>query len=119
MTARSAYDAPPAAGRRERTETKTPADTSAIQSDRLAAPLYTRWFSARKAPLREGWYEVMSADGGRLMADWRKIGGEAAFWIYAEFGAIPIRKKLAHVKQWRGMLANANPANDGSVPFRR
>lgn len=113
MTDVSAYDAQLAAGRHDRTEAKMRVDTSAIQSDRLAAPLCTRWFSARKAPLREGWYEVMSADGDRLMADWRKIGDVMAFWIYAEFGAIPIRRKIAHVKKWRGMLARANVSSDG------
>jgi hypothetical protein len=58
------------------------------------------------APSREGWYEVMRTDGGQLMGDWRKIGGEAAFWTYAEFGAIPICRKIANVKKWRGMLAS-------------
>jgi hypothetical protein len=57
--------------------------------------------------------DVMSADGGRLMADWRKIGDVMVFWIYAEFGAIPIRKEIDHVKKWRGMLARANGSSDG------
>jgi hypothetical protein len=113
MTDVSAYDAQLAAGRHDRTDAKTRVDTSAMQSDRLGAPVYTRWFSARRAPLREGWYEIMSADGDRLMADWRKIGDVMAFWIYAEFGAIPIRKEIDHVKKWRGMLASANASSDG------
>ena len=67
-------------------DAKTSVEASASQPDRLPAPMYTRWFSARKAPSREGWYEVMRDDGGHLMGDWRKIGGESAFWTYAEFG---------------------------------
>ena len=55
----------------------------------------------------------MSADGNRLMADWRKIGDVMTFWVYAEFGAIPIRKTIDHVKKWCAMLARANASSDG------
>ena len=90
MAARSTPIAAPGAAGSDGTDAKTPIEASASPSDRLPAPIYTRWFSARKAPSREGWYEVMRTDGGQLMGDWRKIGGEAAFWTYAEFGAIPM-----------------------------
>ena len=113
MPARSTPDAAPGAAGSEGTDEKPPAQPSASQPDRLPAPMYTRWFSARKAPSREGWYEVMRTDGGQLMGDWRKIGGESAFWTYAEFGAIPMCRKIANVKKWRGMLANEGPSADG------
>jgi len=106
VAARSTPDAAPVAAVSDGTDAKTPAEASAIQPDRLPAPIYTRWFPARKAPTREGWYEVMRDDGGQLMGDWRKIGGVTAFWTYAEFGAIPICRKIANVKKWRGMLAS-------------
>jgi hypothetical protein len=79
------------------------------------APVFTPWFRANRPPAREGWYEVRTADGGRLMADWRTIGGESAFWIYAEFGANPMRKKIADVRIWRGRLA----AQDKNAPRRK
>jgi hypothetical protein len=105
MVARSTPDAALGATGGGGIDARSPAQAWASPSDRLPAPIYTRWFSARKAPSREGWYEVMRADGGQLMGDWRKIGGESAFWTYAEFGAIPMCRKIANVKKWRGMLA--------------
>ena len=97
MVARSTPDAPLGATGGGGIDARSPGQASASQPDRLPAPIYTRWFSARKAPSREGWYEVMRDDGGQLMGDWRKISGEAAFWTYAEFGAIPICRKIANV----------------------
>ena len=105
MAARSTPEVALGAAGSDGTDATTPVEASASLPDRLPAPIYTRWFSARKAPSREGWYEVMRADGGQLMGDWRKIGGESAFWTYAEFGAIPMCRKIANVKKWRGMLA--------------
>jgi len=49
--------------------------------------------------------EVVSAADGRMMADWRCHGGEHAFWIYADFGPIPMRRKIWDVKKWRGLAA--------------
>ena len=112
MAARSTPNAAPGAAGGGEADTKASAEASSTQPDRLPAPIYTRWFSARKAPSREGWYEVMRADGGQLMGDWRKIGGESAFWTYAEFGAIPICRKIANVEKWRGMLASDDRSTD-------
>ena len=113
MAARSTPIAAPGAAGSDGTDATTPVEASASLPDRLPAPIYTRWFLARKAPSREGWYEVMRTDGSQLMGDWRKIGGESAFWTYAEFGAIPMCRKIANVKKWRGMLANEDPSTDG------
>jgi hypothetical protein len=70
-----------------------------------AEPNRTPWFPARKSPVREGWYEVVSMADGRMMADWRCLGGEYAFWIYADFGPIPMRRKIRDVRKWRGLIA--------------
>ena len=83
---------------------RTKLDMNARQRAGLAPPC-TPWFPARRPPCREGWYEVVSAADGRMMADWRCHGGEHAFWIYADFGPIPMRRKIRDVKKWRGLIA--------------
>ena len=75
----------------------------------MQATQVTDWFPSSTLPVRDGWYEIETEQGERLMAQWTKYGGDLRWCSVRRVFGVDLRRSLPGVRRWRGM---ASPASD-------